>query len=562
METDNFDFDLEKNEIMNTLFKDPSTFNEGDEVKDYAEEFSTNIENILGELDMLNETENVSAPTAESGEDFATMFDLDNFLQDDLKDGNDVSNLFQDAQVLRDDFINLQNDLRQVHVDIPEIDVSNVVCKSFVGCRINLQHCNQYMKNSSMHTHQKFPALFIRLKNPDLSILLFTTGNVVITGARLYEDACMAVQKLVGLLVKLRYNAVVGPVKIENFVAKVCMGFPIKLSELQSCILHKRYCDQQNGRFPCINYRIFVIEPKVTVRIFGNGIFLIQSAKSMVTLRKSVELMVPVLHQFRNRTDIPTDATKLLPLFDHVGQYPVFEVNDSFNHPFTVKGSTRSVLVKTEIFDEFDTCCWIDRFSKKGEKYVSASVETKLAFEDEDQVKKKISEKLLSSNLQFEKKKLGFYVRTENDCPFSKIYVDVSEMLNDVVNYAKSLSKDETTMFYFILTEQNINKHFLVSVKDRQVKQVTPFACDQNNTWITSMIEKDWTNYVLIRLWYLATSNVIPRISPNLKDFVLHFAFFSKQERLQTLQIVPISFAPRIDEDKNEQKILLKFQKI
>lgn len=558
MDDDNFDF--EKDEIINTLFKDTSTFDEHDEVKEYAEEFSTNLENILGELEMVSETENVTAPSLET--ENGTVFSLDTILEEDVLGNNET--LFSDAHIFRDDFINMQNDLRQVHVDIPEIDVSNVVCKSFVGCRINLKHCNQYMKNSSMHTHQKFPALFIRLKNPDLSILLFTTGNVVITGARLYEDACMAVQKLVGLLVKLHYNASVGQVKIENFVAKVCMGFPIKLSELQSCILHKRFCDQQNRKFPCINYRIYVIEPKVTVRIFGNGIFLIQSAKSMVTLHKSVELMVPVLHQFRNRTDIPVDAEKLLPLFDCVGQYPQFKVDSSFTYPFVTTGSTcllNDEEMETNLFDEFDVHSWIETFSRKEEKYFTLSVETKKLTENEMEGKNWLRESIESFNFHH-KKNQGVYVRTANDCPFSNIFHSsaISVMVDEIFNYTLEQENQDVLSFYFLLTETNVHKHFLVSVEKRKVRQVTPFSSDQKNTWLSSMIEKDWTNYVLVRLWYLSTSNVIPRITQNIQNFTIHFSF-NETEKLQVLQILPAHFAPETD-DHDKESIFLKFSKV
>lgn len=293
----------EQNEIVGTLFGDdfaynpsnnnPNTFNENDEINIFADD---GLDELI--LRANNGQTTIETNTTEkglnlfdngNGDDICDFhLDLDNVPDSDVTDINNI--LFGDGQNFTKEFENMRHDITEV--EVPEIEVSNVVCKSCVGCRVDLVKCNRQLMNSAMH--KKFPALFIRLKNPDLSILLFTTGNVVITGARTYEDACVAVKRLVKSLQTLEYNASVNPVTIENFVAKVCMGFQVSISELQKDVLHKRYCDQQTGRFPCVNYRIFTIEPMITVRVFGNGIFLIQSAKSMETLRKSVELMVSV----------------------------------------------------------------------------------------------------------------------------------------------------------------------------------------------------------------------------------------------------------------------------
>jgi transcription initiation factor TFIID TATA-box-binding protein len=599
-ETDAFDLEKEKEDIHNALFCDSTVFDEVNETQDFTN-FASEIDQMLD--DEMCSDMSIPVPTNAALNDNGifgnseNILDLDTFLQEEIR-GN-AAVLFPDANILsniRDDCANIQKDLREIHIDIPEIDVSNVVCKSFVGCKINLPHCNQFLKNSSMHTHNKFPALFIRLKNPRLSILLFSTGKVVITGARLYEDACLAVQRLVGSLVKLNYAASVGEVKIENFVAKVCMGFPVKLSELQSCTLHKRYCDQQNGRFPCINYRIYVIEPKVTIRVFGNGIFLIQSAKSMTTLRKAVELMVPVLHQFRNRTDIPVEAEKLLPLFDRVNQHPRFIVDNTFIHPFSAKGSTKSnngdEVSHLFLDDHFDVSSWIDLFGRRAEQYAKCLLDkefmAKLLSSEETKVgeytveERKLNEKdTTTENADIKAEQLrmlvnvlkpynvsekrSVYVRLENACPFTRVYTDCVDLAKDVLDYL-ILTKESSVMLYLIQAEKNMDKHFLVSVENRMVKEIVPFNCHSHNDWLASLIERDWTCFVLVRLWYLTCANVVHFLPKEMQNFTVHFCF-NHLDKVQLIQVVPRSFSPAEDRiasmlssvDNQNNQVLLKF---
>jgi len=64
----------------------------------------------------------------------------------------------------------------------PRITVQNIVATASLGKRMDLDKILE-LENSEYEPEQ-FPGLVLRMKNPKVSFLIFTTGKVVITGAR------------------------------------------------------------------------------------------------------------------------------------------------------------------------------------------------------------------------------------------------------------------------------------------------------------------------------------------------------------------------------------------
>lgn len=204
---------------------------------------------------------------------------------------------------------------------IPEVTVSNVVCQGSVNCSVDLHHCVNHLRNAELN-RQNFPALFVRLKNPKVTLLLFSNGKLLATGGKSYEQDYRAMRQLTKSLQNIGYTkANLGPVTVQNLVAQLNLNFPIQLSKLVEDPLHKRYCHTQAGKFPCINYKIKTMKPNITVRIFGNGSIGFQSGNSLESLASAVKLMVPVFHQFRLPQYEPVDPKTLLGHIEHLEQY-------------------------------------------------------------------------------------------------------------------------------------------------------------------------------------------------------------------------------------------------
>lgn len=97
----------------------------------------------------------------------------------------------------------------QRRVEMPEVVVSNIVCKTNIGCKVDLLHCNRHIRNSEKKT--TFPALFIALKRPNVTLLLYSTGSLIATGCAIYEQNVRAFRKLIKMLVKLGKGALLVP---------------------------------------------------------------------------------------------------------------------------------------------------------------------------------------------------------------------------------------------------------------------------------------------------------------------------------------------------------------
>lgn len=198
---------------------------------------------------------------------------------------------------------------------MPEIHIDNIVCTSNVNCHLDLNHCAKNLRNTEQQ--DGFPALFIRLKRPLITILLFASGKVVSTGASEYSSHVLALRKIIKALSKLGFErAQLQEITIVNIVANMAMGYGIRISDMCQDKEHGRYCETQI-KFPCINYHIKVIQPNIVFRIFSNGKVICQSAQALQDVYDAVRLIVPVLFLFRQRND-PVDPVTLMDHFTDI----------------------------------------------------------------------------------------------------------------------------------------------------------------------------------------------------------------------------------------------------
>jgi transcription initiation factor TFIID TATA-box-binding protein len=60
-----------------------------------------------------------------------------------------------------------------------------------MNCKIDLRHLAQWCRNAE-YNPQRFSAVILRIREPRTTGLVFSTGKVVITGAKSEEDAFQA----------------------------------------------------------------------------------------------------------------------------------------------------------------------------------------------------------------------------------------------------------------------------------------------------------------------------------------------------------------------------------
>ena len=76
-----------------------------------------------------------------------------------------------------------------------DVKIQNVVASADMGIRIDLEKGARIMDNAMYETEQ-FPDLIYRMAEPNVVILLFHSGKIVITGAKSGREAQDAADKL------------------------------------------------------------------------------------------------------------------------------------------------------------------------------------------------------------------------------------------------------------------------------------------------------------------------------------------------------------------------------
>jgi transcription initiation factor TFIID TATA-box-binding protein len=73
----------------------------------------------------------------------------------------------------------------------PDIKIQNIVASVILGGTIDLEK-TAYSLEKTMYEPEQFPGLIYRMNDPKVVILLFTSGNLVITGAKKEEEVHLA----------------------------------------------------------------------------------------------------------------------------------------------------------------------------------------------------------------------------------------------------------------------------------------------------------------------------------------------------------------------------------
>jgi len=84
----------------------------------------------------------------------------------------------------------------------PEITIQNIVASGDIGMHIDLERAITILENC-MYEPEQFPGLIYRMQDPKTVILVFGSGKIVITGAKLEEQVPEAAVKIRDRLLEL-----------------------------------------------------------------------------------------------------------------------------------------------------------------------------------------------------------------------------------------------------------------------------------------------------------------------------------------------------------------------
>ena len=157
--------------------------------------------------------------------------------------------------------------LTATKLDTPKIQIQNCVATFSLGLKnLNLRQISQRLQYTDFNP-PKFAAMTIRIRNPKTTALTFSSGNIVCTGSKNIDESLLACRKYTRLLQDAGIKVSFKDFKIQNIVASVSVGFPLKLQELAES--NGPYVSYEASLFPGAVLR--VSNPKVVFLLFRSG---------------------------------------------------------------------------------------------------------------------------------------------------------------------------------------------------------------------------------------------------------------------------------------------------
>jgi len=152
--------------------------------------------------------------------------------------------------------------------DLMEIKVQNIVASVVTNESFDLNMISSKLEGSE-YSPERFPGLIYKLKDPKTAILIFTSGKLVVTGAKTVDKVYEAVDKLQKNLEDIGVKIKGEPqIKIQNIVATSDLHQEINLSVVATT-LGLESVEYEPEQFPGLVYR--VRDPKAVALIFKTG---------------------------------------------------------------------------------------------------------------------------------------------------------------------------------------------------------------------------------------------------------------------------------------------------
>jgi transcription initiation factor TFIID TATA-box-binding protein len=187
--------------------------------------------------------------------------------------------------------------------------VENVVASVVLHADIPLEKV-AYKLTHTEYNPEQFPGLVLRLLGEGITALVFSSGNIVCTGAKSVERVGVAVKMIIKELEKVDIKITKEPViTIQNMVASGDIGEKLNLTELAFKLKTAEYEPEQ---FPGLVYKV----PKdhITFLLFGTGKIVCTGAKNDGEINKAVDELIKELKRImkpkKGKNQEPKETTK------------------------------------------------------------------------------------------------------------------------------------------------------------------------------------------------------------------------------------------------------------
>jgi transcription initiation factor TFIID TATA-box-binding protein len=173
--------------------------------------------------------------------------------------------------------------------------IQNVVATTNLGVQLDLKSIALRARNAE-YNPKRFAAVIMRIREPKTTALIFSSGKIVVTGAKSEAESTKASRKYAKIVHKLGYTkAKFTEFTVQNIVASCDVSFPVRLEGLAHA--HNNFCSYEPELFPGLIYRM--MKPKIVLLIFVSGKVVLTGAKVRQEIYDAFNNIYHVLQLFR-----------------------------------------------------------------------------------------------------------------------------------------------------------------------------------------------------------------------------------------------------------------------
>ena len=170
-----------------------------------------------------------------------------------------------------------------------DIEVVNIVASASTGVPFDLTKIAMGI-DEAVYIPDKFPGLVYKLKEPKTALLLFTSGRLVCTGARNFEQVHKAVETVLENISKVGIDIPGKPeINIQNIVATSDLKTKLNMNQVAISFGIEKV-EYEPEQFPGVVYR--VQNPKVVALLFSTGKVVLTGAKKIEYLDIALQEIV------------------------------------------------------------------------------------------------------------------------------------------------------------------------------------------------------------------------------------------------------------------------------
>lgn len=170
--------------------------------------------------------------------------------------------------------------------------IENIVASAKVADTLDLNQISNEIPFAE-YNKKRFPGVVIRINNPKLAILIFSSGKVVLTGAKSIDSLDRGLEylstelRLLNIALYDNYTY-----QVQNIVTSADIGTTINLNKI-AIGFNLEHIEYEPEQFPGLVYRMS--EPKVVVLIFGSGKLIITGGKTENDAKHAVKNILHTL---------------------------------------------------------------------------------------------------------------------------------------------------------------------------------------------------------------------------------------------------------------------------